>query len=751
MEINTYSDLVNEIRNLRNEQNHLNDVQRQLDESNLDAEQRRREQQSITDHTRNTTRRLNELLAMQNAYNIMLENIRALRNIDVENAPDRQVAEEWVEELSDAIIEARTHLPESLQQEIRDRVQMTEEEFEEIVPENEQNVEPVRTQTVQPQTQAQTEPVQTIQQNTTQQVPVNPTPVRAAANTNVPRRNYANEYQRLEVEFDLVLSDRDLSEVGLEELETVSKKYTDIKERKQRLIEDIEKEIRNNDNIDIEALRQLLNRNEAFTSKIEKGLSDIEVITEEKEAIKEQLEDQIKELEDKIKLTHEQINDIEDKINQLMGNPLNQPQIDRYREIATQLQGTIKNDEDKIRELKDDIKILMKGGKLNIKELSDMKVDEITPIVVPEATAVEEKSKEEKPKESPKPEEKPKEKGEEKPEEKREQNAPVGPHTGPARREGAPAGPTPAVAPELPNTLENLIKKGELPNNFTPEELLDICAALNINVKDMKTIISKEHLDRLKNDHQIQTAMINQRIYERNKKKISEYDKLIAKYETILNDKMNRGSFSDEYIAKVEALHAKLKEEKTKLELKNMSITAFERKEVVKGTSHLSDESLDAKAMNQNEKIRQQYEKLDELRREKAEASSKFKQRKQDKRIEKVLKRIEKLKDKKSVIVSKQTQIVNENSDKYIERMTSKIQKQVARQERIEQNVEVINEISSRIEQSNAERQRIAEDRKKETRLFDKIGMAIEDRRLESQLSSLENQRDFQDFVGRHR
>ena len=216
MEINTYSDLVNEIRNLRNEQNHLNDVQRQLDESNLDAEQRRREQQSITDHTRNTTRRLNELLAMQNAYNIMLENIRALRNIDVENAPDRQVAEEWVEELSDAIIEARTHLPESLQQEIRDRVQMTEEEFEEIVPENEQNVEPVRTQTIQPQTQAQTEPVQTIQQNTTQQVPVNPTPVRAAANTNVPRRNYANEYQRLEVEFDLVLSDRDLSEVGLE-------------------------------------------------------------------------------------------------------------------------------------------------------------------------------------------------------------------------------------------------------------------------------------------------------------------------------------------------------------------------------------------------------------------------------------------------------------------------------------------------------------------------------------------------------
>lgn len=725
MEINTYSDLVNEIRNLRNEQNHLNDLQRQLDESNLDAEQRRREQQSITDHTRNTTRRLNELLAMQNAYNIMLENIRALRNIDVENAPDRQVAEEWVEELSDAIIEARTHLPESLQQEIRDRIQMTKEEFEDIVPENEQNVEPV----------------QINQQNTTQQVPVNPTPVREAANTNVPRRNYANEYQRLEVEFDLVLSDRDLSEVGLEELETVSKKYTDIKERKQRLIEDIEKEIRNNDNTDIEALRQLLNRNEAFTSKIEKGLSDIEVITEEKEAIKEQLEDQIKELEDKIKFTHEQINDIEGKINQLMGNPLNQPQIDRYRELSTQLQETIKNDEDKIRELKDDIKILMKGGKLNIKELSDMKVDEITPLVIPEATVVEEKPKEEKPKE----------KEEEKPEEKREQNAPVGPHTGPARGEGAPAGPTPAVAPELPNTLENLIKKGELPNNFTPEELLDICAALNINVKDMKTIISKEHLDRLKNDHQIQTAMINQRIYERNKKKISEYDKLIAKYETILNDKMNRGSFSDEYIAKVEALHAKLKEEKTKLELKNMSITAFERKEVVKGTSHLSDESLDAKAMNQNEKIRQQYEKLDELRREKAEASSKFKQRKQDKRIEKVLKRIEKLKDKKSVIVSKQTQIVNENSDKYIERMTSKIQKQVARQERIEQNVEVINEISSRIEQSNAERSRIAEDRKKETRLFDKIGMAIEDRRLESQLSSLENQRDFQDFVGRHR
>ena len=725
MEINTYSDLVNKIRDLRNEQNHLNDLQRQLDESNLDAEQRRREQQSITDHTRNTTRRLNELLAMQNAYNIMLENIRALRNIDVENAPDRQVAEEWVEELSDAIIEARTHLPESLQHEIRDRIQMTKEEFEDIVPENEQNVEPV----------------QINQQNTTQQVPVNPNPVREAANTNVPRRNYANEYQRLEVEFDLVLSDRDLSEVGLEELETVSKKYTDIKERKQRLIEDIEKEIRNNDNIDIEALRQLLNRNEAFTSKIEKGLSDIEVITEEKEAIKEQLEDQIKELEDKIKFTHEQINDIEGKINQLMGNPLNQPQIDRYRELSTQLQETIKNDEDKIRELKDDIKILMKGGKLNIKELSDMKVDEITPLVVPEATVVEEKPKEEKPKE----------KEEEKPEEKREQNAPVESHTGPARKEGAPSGPKPAVAPELPNTLENLIKKGELPNNFTPEELLEICAALNINVKDMKTIISKEHLDRLKNDHQIQTAMINQRIYERNKKKISEYDKLIAKYETILNDKMNRGSFSDEYIAKVEALYAKLKEEKTKLELKNMSITAFERKEVVKGTSHLSDESLDAKAMNQNEKIRQQYEKLDELRKEKAEASSKFKQRKQDKRIEKVLKRIEKLKDKKSVIVSKQTQIVNENSDKYIERMTSKIKKQVTRQERIEQNVEAINEISARIEQNKAERSRVAEDRKKETKLFDKIGMAIEDRRLESQISSLENQRDFQDFVGRHR
>ena len=752
MEIYTYEQLANEIKRLQSENARLTNERAQLAGATLSPDDRARREQSYTDRIRNVATRLNDLLVMERAYNTMLDNIRTLRNIDVENAPNRETVEEMVDNLRNETIEARTHLSEGLQQEIRDRFQIGVDDFENTF---QQENQPIPTQ------QTNTTPNQTAPTNTA------PTATAPATNTTTPPANsetetetvnFIDEYRKISSEYDAVLGERTLTEVGLRDFDSIRRRYIEIRDKKKKLLEDSNVDLRTiNSAIDMETLREILNNNHEFDERIERDLKEIESLKEEKTILKESFEAEIQDLQKGIEAARFRIAELENLNNQLIGNPLNKALVDKNSEEISKLKDAIFNDEKEIQAIKADIKALMNGGKIrerkvNEKPLEEIAIDEITDIKEEEQTKEEdkpkgeEKPKEEKPEEKPKEEEKPKDMG----------TTPGGPTgmNGPAsgamgRPGGMPGGP--ALPPELPDTLEGLKQKGVLPRDYTEKELLEICKALNIDVKDMNTVLSKEHIERLTSDHQIQSAMINQRIYDRTARKIAEYDSLIAKYESILKDRMKHTAFSDEYIEKVETLVDKLKAEQATLRDKNMKVISDGRGTLAKGIASLSNKSLDARATNKNEKIRKAYDKLDDLKREKAEASSKFKQRKQDKRIARVLKRIEKLKEKKATIVSKQTQIINEKSDEYIERMTAKIQKHVARQANIEQNVNAINAIADRIEQTNAERNRIAMDKQKENRLFDRIGMAFEDRKLESQLSNLEVQRDIQDFVGRHK
>ncbi len=662
MNIESYSDLEREIQRYQSEIEHLNDVQRQLNESNLNFDERNREQQSITNHMNNTNQVLNNFLEMQRAYNTFVNNLQAIKQIDIENASNKEEAQNRLETLQNEIIEVRKILPESLQREIRENAVANKENL----------------------------------------------------NNNI---NYINEYENLINEYNQIIDDKDLDEIGLNDYDEIEKKYNEVSAKRDKLFEALNAL---EGQVSEEELNDLLGIDSGLKEKIDRDIDEFKAIKETKKVFKEEKEIEIQNIKDKIKFTKEQQSEVENTINQLLGKNFDNSIIEKYRDIVTKLQESISKDEKKLEELNSELGIILNGGKIEMTS----SVDDVI-----KQTKIEEKK-----------------------DEIEEQNKGQVKLNNQIQTESQTQTPGQTqVQPKVPNTLDNLVKNGKLPKNLSKEELYNICAKLNIQITDASTELSNEQIERLSDDHEIQVALLNQRIVERNQRKISEYDKLIAKYESILQDKMQGKEFSDEYVSKVVNLLEKTKNERQVYIDRNEKITAFDNSEVMGGISELRNGILDARASGINDELRSYYEKLDSLRKKREKSRSKFKQKVDDERIKKTLARIKKLKEKKSVLSDKQTQIVNKNAEKYISNMTKKIKKHLTRQGKVEISVDKINDLNERIERNNQERQNIAHDLQTETSLLNKIEMSVENKILQAQATSLQGQKNVEDIVGRLR
>lgn len=531
---------------------------------------------------------------------------------------------------------------------------------------------------------------------------------------NTPNTVNTDEFQRIESEFNGVLGNKSIDELSISEIQELQEKYSSIKERLENLKGSA------NPSTSIESINSL-------EEKIDSGLNEAQIIIEERNAVIQRIDEEIKSTEEQIRLAREQVVGFEDQINQLEGNPLNQNRIASLRESATTIQSQITESENKITKLNAS-KIKITNG-----EIVDLnKVNPKTTISTGSAPAPESSTGPLRPAPAP---------------------SPTGPYsasgpttpTGPApapRRPGpvrpVPAAPTPAVV--LPNTLENLVKKGVLPKNLSNSKLLDICQALHISVTDMTTELNAEQIGRLKNDHQIQTALTNQSLTDKNKAMIAKYDALIAQYETILKDKMSNG-FSPETIASVEEKLNSAKSERDKLHSQNKEISAFDRSTLMSGIAGLRDDSLDARALDKNDELRKKYKKLDEQMEKKKELKSELFKKIQDHRIKRTLNKIEELKEKKGNIARKQIQVVNEESDKYFDRTGKKLRKQIERQKRTSQSIDKMNEMRKQIRSNNVERGNIDSDLELGNNSFaDRARLNLEDMRLGFQNNRLENQ-----------
>jgi hypothetical protein len=90
-------------------------------------------------------------------------------------------------------------------------------------------------------------------------------------------------------------------------------------------------------------------------------------------------------------------------------------------------------------------------------------------------------------------------------------------------------------------------------------------------------------------------------------------------------------------------------------------------------------------------------------------------------------------------------------TENYIKKVAIKIARYLEQQKKIEQSIERISNISNRIDQNMEERNKLAFDKQVESKLFDKIGASLEDKRLQVETMGLEAQRGLEDLLGRSR
>ena len=229
----------------------------------------------------------------------------------------------------------------------------------------------------------------------------------------------------------------------------------------------------------------------------------------------------------------------------------------------------------------------------------------------------------------------------------------------------------------IPNSIKDYIIRGELPNNLSESEYLDLSKLLSIPASDINYALTGSELKRLQTSKKVMMAIINQNTKIAHQGSINEYDDLIKKYEDILSD-MNSNKDREFIINIINDL--KEKKEKYSDKVDNLGYDSaknyinFENDKSKK--QELENKRIDniSKQINQNDKVlNAKYMELKKLEEEKTK-NPKFKD-KIDKKIEIINHQIKELQSKQIDLNDKQTMIINKNTDKYIMKINEKQQR----------------------------------------------------------------------------
>ena len=272
-------------------------------------------------------------------------------------------------------------------------------------------------------------------------------------------------------------------------------------------------------------------------------------------------------------------------------------------------------------------------------------------------------------------------------------------------------------------SLGALRKSGKLPQNLSGRKLIEICKSLGMNTTDLHYKPSITELQRLTNDKDIKLAFTNLNILSKHEKQLERFDKVLQSY-----DKLDTEGLDNNFAHRVEVESNKVRSDILEYEAKAKEMLAGS---VLEHTSsqHIKNrlEALDAKSDKFNDKLKEQYQKLDAEM--KAEKNTKIKQMFSDYRIRKMEKKIDSLSKKQNKVSGKQFEIMNEQTDKYIEKRTKDLLKYQEKQKKTENKIAQVNELMK-------QREALAEEIKKhEADLENTTGTKLVDRIERSQLN----------------
>lgn len=215
-------------------------------------------------------------------------------------------------------------------------------------------------------------------------------------------------------------------------------------------------------------------------------------------------------------------------------------------------------------------------------------------------------------------------------------------------------------------TIQEAISRGRLPN-VDPKRLIGICSRLGIPARDLNFSLTDEQLRRLQYDPALHRSMVTAQVKGAHNTLISKYDELISKYQNLAARMANNPDLSSKKgeIDKILSDLITARDEYNGV-VKNVFISrenmGFDQN-VMNPINKTIMGVVDSRLQKQGAKLSAEYAKLDKLQANKFK--TKFKQKRNAKRIQKVAEKIAKLQGKQGKLQTTQRKIVNKGSKKY--------------------------------------------------------------------------------------
>lgn len=225
-------------------------------------------------------------------------------------------------------------------------------------------------------------------------------------------------------------------------------------------------------------------------------------------------------------------------------------------------------------------------------------------------------------------------------------------------------------------TIRDAMRSGRLPR-VGMEFIINICNSLSIPANDLEFELTDEQLKRLQFNPDIHKKAVGNEVKEAHYELTEKYRKLIDKYQN-LSYYMGESGYLDDPKKEIDGI------------IKDLEKAELSYSDVIRGVS-IGGQNLgfDSRVLNPvdavkmgisnkgiertGDKLASQYEKLEELRSK--DFRSKFKMKRNEKRINKVCARISKLQAKQGKMQATQKKIVNKGSGKYAKKKMREMEK----------------------------------------------------------------------------
>lgn len=204
-------------------------------------------------------------------------------------------------------------------------------------------------------------------------------------------------------------------------------------------------------------------------------------------------------------------------------------------------------------------------------------------------------------------------------------------------------------------------------------DLKELEALLNLpkdrSGKDTKlgpdTELNQEQITRLLYSKEVHKADISYKTEQSNNKIKTDYEEMVKKYDALVKKMQANPKAYGTDLSEIQELTSLLGQSKGEVDsVTNIINERFStvRKSVV--------DHYDEKIDSQNDKLTEQYNKIDKLIKEGKQYQTKFKRDSNKTKIRRVQKKIDRLREKQGRLQLKQRTIVNKGTEKYIKRQT---------------------------------------------------------------------------------